>query len=274
MEKSNTRINRSFDFVYTEIACSELVESVECTQDDGYYFRLVQMNNKNKYFIQLLVACTLFFAVSLLISRYGFNNLRLGKTEERAGSVINDLTGEISYNERNARFENKLIEIPEVVFVNNENDKQVLGLASEERWVEVDLSDQKLYAWEGNNLFFETLVSTGLPWYPTPTGEFRVWIKLRAAKMEGGQGKLYYYLPNVPYVMYFGNSEIPNWRGYGLHGTYWHNDFGNQHSHGCVNLPTEIAKKLYYWINPVLPEGKSVVWADETNPGSRVVIHE
>jgi lipoprotein-anchoring transpeptidase ErfK/SrfK len=192
----------------------------------------------------------------------------------KIASVRGDLSGEIDYSAKTAHFEGKQIVIPEIVFSDDSEVYSVLGLANEERWIEVDLSDQKLYAWEGDKLFLETLISTGLPWFPTPTGEFRIWIKLRATKMEGGSGRLYYYLPNVPYVMYFGNSEVPNWRGYGLHGTYWHNDFGHQHSHGCVNLPTEIAKELYYWTGPSLPEGKSTVWASDTNPGTRIVIHE
>jgi len=150
----------------------------------------------------------------------------------------------------------------------------VLGVSAGERWIEVDLSEQKIRAWEGNALFLESLVSTGMPWWPTPQGEFRVWTKVRATKMEGGSGKYYYNLPNVPYVMFFENDKVPGWRGYGLHGTYWHSDFGRVHSHGCVNLPTTVAEKLYYWSAPNLPSGKSSVMADAGNIGTRIVIHE
>lgn len=151
----------------------------------------------------------------------------------------------------------------------------VLGVATpSDRWIEVDLSEQMLYAWDGDDLFLETKVSTGLPHTPTPTGEFRVWIKLRAAKMEGGVGSYYYYLPNVPYVMFFENEDVPGWRGYGIHGTYWHNDFGIQRSHGCINTPTPIAEKLYNWASPVMPDGRYTVYSDEENPGIRVVVHE
>jgi lipoprotein-anchoring transpeptidase ErfK/SrfK len=150
-----------------------------------------------------------------------------------------------------------------------------LGVSnSQEKWIEVDLSDQHLKAWDGNSLFLETLVSTGLPWWPTPTGEFRIWVKLRATKMEGGEGAYYYNLPNVPYVMFFENSEVPGWRGYGLHGTYWHNDFGRVHSHGCVNLPTPVAEKLYYWTTPVMPEGRFTTFSSPENPGTRIIIHK
>lgn len=187
-----------------------------------------------------------------------------------------DLSGEWEDGEEVAIFEGQRIAAPEElpVFL-SEGQAQVLGTFSgDERWIEVDLSDQKLIAWEGDKVFLETPVSTGLPWWPTPQGEFRIWIKLRATKMEGGSGKYYYYLPNVPYVMYFANDRVPGHKGYGLHGTYWHNDFGTQRSHGCVNLPTPVAERLYYWTTPTLTEGKGVVKADATNSGTRIVIHE
>jgi len=182
-----------------------------------------------------------------------------------------------SYSETKGEYHQKQINIPSSVFNDNLSSKKlssVLGSTSEEKWIEVDLSQQKLWAWEGDKLFLETLVSTGLPWWPTPQGEFRIWAKTRATKMEGGEGKYYYNLPNVPFVMFFENDKIPGYRGFGLHGTYWHSDFGNVHSHGCVNLPTLIAEKLYYWTNPIIPEGRFFVKASDENPGTRIIIHE
>jgi hypothetical protein len=67
---------------------------------------------------------------------------------------------------------------------------------------------------------------------------------------------------------------VPAWRGYGLHGTYWHDAFGTQRSHGCVNLPTPIAEKLFYWTTPELDSNKWAVYASDKNPGTRIVIHE
>jgi lipoprotein-anchoring transpeptidase ErfK/SrfK len=75
-----------------------------------------------------------------------------------------------------------------------------------------------------------------------------------------------YYLPNVPYVMFF-------YKAYSLHGTYWHNNFGQPMSHGCVNLRTEDAQWLYEWSGPVVPPGKNSVRASDTNPGTLVVVH-
>jgi hypothetical protein len=219
-----------------------------------------------------------FLFISLLVLSFIARSIKPKKESlnlaEGANTIKSNLSGEIDSSERIAIFEKKEVIIPNFKFDQPENQKQVLGYSSVEKWVEVDLSEQKLKAWEGDHLFMETPVSTGLPWTPTPTGEFKIWIKLRATKMEGGSGKYYYYLPNVPYTMFFENDQVPGWRGYGLHGTYWHNDFGTQRSHGCVNLPTEKAKELYYWASPVLSDGRSSVKADASNPGTRVVIHD
>lgn len=144
----------------------------------------------------------------------------------------------------------------------------ILGATSDERWIEVDLSEQKLRAHEGDKIAYEFLISSG-KWAPTPVGEYRIWIKLRYTKMSGGSkaNNTYYYLPNVPYTQYF-------YKGYGLHGTYWHQNFGQPMSHGCVNLSIPNAEKLFYWTAPVMPRGKGIVYPTKTNPGTRVVVHE
>ncbi|MBX3082681.1 MAG: LysM peptidoglycan-binding domain-containing protein [Anaerolineae bacterium] len=108
----------------------------------------------------------------------------------------------------------------------------------------VILSQQRTYAYEDGRLLRAVTVSTGLPGTPTVTGEYRIYVKYDAQLMTGPG----YYLPNVPYVMYF-------YRGYGLHGTYWHNNFGHPMSHGCVNLPTDEARWFYNWA----PVGTKVV---------------
>lgn len=182
-------------------------------------------------------------------------------------------SGEIDLRQKVGLFDGKRIEVPPYLLVPDASSKDVLGARSGEKRIEVNLKEQKLTAWEGDNLFLETPVSTGIRWWPTPKGEFRIWIKLRATKMEGGSGRYYYNLPNVPYVMFLENDKIPRWKGYGIHGAYWHNDFGIPRSHGCVNLPVDVAKQLYYWADPILPEGKSSVLATAENPGTRVIIY-
>ncbi len=105
---------------------------------------------------------------------------------------------------------------------------------SGERWIDVDLTQQRLYAYEGDTLVNSFVVSTGTWQTPTVTGKYKVWVKLRSAAMSGPG----YYLPNVPYIMYFYGS-------YGIHGTYWHNNFGTPMSHGCVNMTIADAEWLY-----------------------------
>lgn len=224
----------------------------------------------SRKFIIALSLTLIFFTLLSFLFRHP-KNREISSLEPLACSY-SDLSGLIDLSQTAAVFEGQEIAIPKIAL--KEDEYTVLSAANEERWVEVDLSDQKLYAWEGSRLFLETPVSTGLPWWPTPKGEFRVWTKLRATKMEGGEGKYYYNLPNVPYVMYFENSQIPGWRGYGLHGAYWHNDFGRPRSHGCVNLPVDVAKQIYYWISPVLTDNKNSIKATGSNPGTKIVIHE
>jgi lipoprotein-anchoring transpeptidase ErfK/SrfK len=101
-------------------------------------------------------------------------------------------------------------------------------------WFDVDLSDQRMYAYEGDTLVRTFVVSTGTWQTPTIIGKFKVWIKLQSAPMSGPG----YYLPDVPYIMYFSGD-------YGIHGTYWHNNFGVPMSHGCVNLSISDAEWAY-----------------------------
>lgn len=104
------------------------------------------------------------------------------------------------------------------------------------RWIDVDLTNQAVYAYEGDVMVNSFIVSTGTWLTPTVTGQYKIYVKYRSAKMSGPG----YYLPDVPYIMYF-------YKGYGLHGTYWHNNFGTPMSHGCVNLRTDDAAWIYNW---------------------------
>ena len=146
-------------------------------------------------------------------------------------------------------------------------NRQVLGESDSNKWIEIDLDKQHLYAHEGDAIIFETPISSG-KYAPTPTGEYNIWYKVKYTKMSGGiKGTgTYYYLPNVPYTMFF-------YQGYGVHGTYWHNTFGHPMSHGCVNTPTPAAARLFDWASPVVPEDKNSIMASPDNPGTRVVVH-
>ncbi|MDZ7965231.1 MAG: L,D-transpeptidase [Nostoc sp. DedSLP03] len=115
-------------------------------------------------------------------------------------------------------------------------DQNSTNNISQPRWIEIDLSEQRLRAWEGHKLVHSYRISGGKRSTPTPIGRFRINSKYRTHRMRG-RG---YNIPDVPYTMYF-------YRGYAIHGAYWHNRFGTPVSHGCVNLPVKQAGNLYRW---------------------------
>ncbi|MEO6419691.1 MAG: L,D-transpeptidase [Polyangiaceae bacterium] len=140
-------------------------------------------------------------------------------------------------------------------------------VASDERWIDVELATQTLVAYEGSKPVFATLVSTGRGGQgsetATPKGTHRIWVKLATTDMgnleldetsadaipmkpqePGGR----YSIEDVPYVQFFD-------KGVGLHAAFWHRDFGHVHSHGCVNLAPLDARRLFGWTLPHLPGG-------------------
>ena len=118
----------------------------------------------------------------------------------------------------------------------SEEPATAVPAAGGERWIDVSLSQQRVTAFEGETPVRDFLVSTGTWEHPTVQGQFHIYVKYEAADMAGPG----YYLPAVPFVMYF-------YEDYGLHGTYWHHNFGTPMSHGCVNLETGDAAWLFEW---------------------------
>ncbi|MDP2964984.1 MAG: L,D-transpeptidase family protein [Pelolinea sp.] len=101
-------------------------------------------------------------------------------------------------------------------------------------WMEIDLTNQMLYAYRDNQLISGFKVSTGTSSHKTVTGTFKIFSKYPAITMSGPG----YNLPDVPYSMFF-------YKGYSIHGTYWHHNFGTPMSHGCVNMNTVDAAWIY-----------------------------
>ncbi len=140
------------------------------------------------------------------------------------------------------------------------------GVPPGARWIDIDIYEQVLEAYEGDKLVYATLVSSGLPAFETPKGLFRIWGKARMRKMSGGKkGQDYYFLEDVPYQMYFSN-------GFAIHGAYWHDNFGIRQSHGCVNTSPRDARWLFDWTRPVV-KGQIFIKATRFNPGTFVHVH-
>lgn len=193
-------------------------------------------------FVSLLAGLVVFVVASNYFSRDRF---------ECANSLTckSDLTSEIDNNTIGV-FQGKKVIPPKIDLAMDSVGPSILGANSpdEDKHIYVDLSKQTLSAYQGDNLVMKTFISSG-KWGRTPTGNFNIWTKLRATRMAGGSGADAYNLPNVPYVMYF-------YRDFGLHGAYWHNNFGHEMSHGCVNMRIIDAKALFEWADGPAKDNK------------------
>jgi hypothetical protein len=121
----------------------------------------------------------------------------------------------------------------------------------DQKRIVVDLTTQLVTAFEGETLVFSQRCASGVRGTDTPKGEFRTYHKGPSIHMtnEGDavEEDHIYSLPGVPWCSFFTGA------GNAFHGAYWHNDYGQPRSHGCVNLPSEAAKFLYRWSKPTVP---------------------
>jgi lipoprotein-anchoring transpeptidase ErfK/SrfK len=153
------------------------------------------------------------------------------------------------------------------------------GENATERWIDVDLAQQTLVAYEGTKPVFASIVSTGKgppkTDFATPVGVHRIWVKIFTTKMDnlekedlekypdGSHEARHYSLEDVPWVQFFDKAVA-------LHGAFWHRDFGHIHSHGCVNLAPIDARWLYAFTSPHLPIGWTAVYPTKSEPGTVV----
>lgn len=188
-----------------------------------YYFKI--------YFLALFVSLVIFGIGSFFKPQFLCANSLTCKSDLLV-SVDNDAIG---------FFQGRKVVPPKVDLAQAISQSSVLGVrvSNEEKHIYIDLSTQTLYAYEGKNQIMKTLISSG-KWGRTPAGNFNIWLKLPVTRMAGGQGADAYNLPNVQWVMYF-------YRDFGTHTAYWHNNFGHEMSHGCVNMRLIDAQELYAW---------------------------
>ena len=130
---------------------------------------------------------------------------------------------------------------------------------NENKLVEVRLDEQLLLAYEKGQMVFATRISTGVKRlsgnYTTPDGDFITFHKRPTRHMAAGDiASNGFDLPGVPWVLYITKGGIS------FHGTYWHNDYGRPHSHGCINMAPQAAKWLYRWTIPTVPPEKPVAY--------------
>ncbi len=127
---------------------------------------------------------------------------------------------------------------------------KTVNMKGYDKWIEVDLSEQRTTAYEGATPVKNFLIASGMAGYETPVGEYAIWLRVRVQTMQGGSKAdgSYYNLPNVEWVSYF-------YQDYALHGAYWRKVFGAPASHGCVNMTNADAQWVYNWA----PVGTKVI---------------
>lgn len=110
------------------------------------------------------------------------------------------------------------------------------------RSIEVNLSQQQAYLFENGAVIDSWPISSGKEGFSSSTGNFRITAKLTSQNMGNRDltKEPFYFTPDVPWVMYYNGDEA-------LHGAYWHNNFGNVMSHGCINMPVGSAEFAYGW---------------------------
>lgn len=121
------------------------------------------------------------------------------------------------------------------------------------RWIAVDVAQQVLTAFEGDRLAFATLISSGKGKRYTRLGLFHIYLRQVTGDMSALMGTPDgYNIYDVPYVMYFDNGEA-------LHGSSWHDNYGQVMSHGCVNMTITDAHWMFDWTESA-PDAVVYIW--------------
>lgn len=135
--------------------------------------------------------------------------------------------------------------------------------------MDINLKAQTLTCFEGDVVVLHTKCATGASFtqidgtiadFATPDGEHQVILKQPTRHMRAIEGERetdgWFDLPGVPWSTFF------TYEGIAIHGTYWHNDYGVVRSHGCVNVPIQVAKFIYRWTFPTAPYNDAFVRGD------------
>jgi hypothetical protein len=140
------------------------------------------------------------------------------------------------------------------------------GIDDDELWIDVELNQQVLQLWRGDELVWFTLVSTGAAPMGTPRGVQYITDKMATKTMQSRPDS------DDPYMV----EDVPwtiHWKpAYAVHGAYWHWGFGRTASHGCINMAPRDVKTVWERIGPEIPDGWHTSWATEDVPGTLLQI--
>lgn len=146
------------------------------------------------------------------------------------------------------------------------------AVAPGDKWIDVNLQKQTLIAYERDTPVYAHRIASGLREFATPEGTHYVFDKRISERMVGGSAAAEedtdrYNLAGVPFVCYFTSNWVAT------HGTYWHNDYGQPHSHGCVNLPSRAARWIWRWTTPYGLLDRFYTRSENRHDGTRIEVH-
>jgi lipoprotein-anchoring transpeptidase ErfK/SrfK len=189
--------------------------------------------------------------------------------------AVTDATGRVWYNtfDEYASQDDNISPthhwVPAIFFRPFERDEfKALNPRARDKRIVVDLGTQSLTCYEGDQPVLTSRVASGASFtvgeevldYSTPRGQFSAILKMPSRHMRAPEAErdtsAWFDLPGVPWSTFF------TYEGIAIHGTYWHNDYGLPRSHGCVNVPIEVAKYIYFWTEPVTPYEDDFVQGD------------
>lgn len=118
--------------------------------------------------------------------------------------------------------------------------------------VKVNWNEQSLSCFEGGVEVYYCRISSGVSSGSTPVTPpggmgFPIWRKLHSVHMAGGTNADGWDLHGIGWTALFVGE------GVAIHSTFWHNNFGEPMSHGCVNASPEDAKWIFRWSQPAVP---------------------
>ncbi|HPP64447.1 MAG TPA: L,D-transpeptidase [Anaerolineales bacterium] len=139
-----------------------------------------------------------------------------------------------------------------------------------EKRIVVKTWEQTLSCFEGKTEVYFSRISSGALYnasgnrvdaWETPVGEYPIWRKAISLPLSGGSASAGWSLPAVGWVSLFVGT------GVAIHSTYWHNNYGEPSSRGCVNARPEDAKWIFRWSQPQVrmdPGDVTVEWPGGT----------
>ena len=140
----------------------------------------------------------------------------------------------------------------------------------------VQIREQTISCLEGNTEVYFAKISSGAlydAWgnrvdaWETPLGESPIWRKAISLPLSGGSASAGWSLPAVGWVSLFVGT------GVAIHSTYWHNNYGEPSSRGCVNARPEDAKWIFRWSLPQVPYDPGDVTV-EWPGGTKVIVED